>query len=62
MNEHCLYVSLNPCRCLQKFWQLAKQVTEFMTWKQVEVSNIFCVLSVNQRLLVPHSCCIYGMI
>ena len=51
----CMFVRFcqSHYRCLQKFWQLAKQVTEFMTWKQVEVSNIFCVLSVafNAKLL-----------
>lgn len=27
---------LTDTLCFQKFWELAKQVSEFMTWKKVE--------------------------
>ena len=28
----------------EKFWQLAKQITDFLTWKQVEVRGLHAIL------------------
>ncbi|XP_022079726.1 ras-GEF domain-containing family member 1B-like isoform X3 [Acanthaster planci] len=36
LNEGCMNKLANGYINFQKFWQTAKQVTEFMTWKQVE--------------------------
>ena len=40
LNEGCSNSLENGHVNFEKFWQLAKQITDFLTWKQVEVRFI----------------------
>jgi len=41
------------CFCFQKFWNLAKQITEFISWKQLEVIHRFVITNM-QREIAQH--------
>jgi len=53
VNEGCVSRQPNGHVNFEKFWQLAKQVTEFMTWKQVECPFDRCPPVLNYLLTNP---------